>query len=1262
MVLKLYWSMEEIPPHIKAKALEQARNAWADIWNYDSKVLYAVDWEELNDDPKTKRVLWVTDEITGSWVNELLVWPRPWTITPWSSKVWDILSWTWIKASWRVERVVWHKFDTNSENTWETLKPLIHDRMTQIVVPDMLKVWDMFTTWEIWKLKHIDIASDWIDAIHKFNKERWVWLNNGQIEYLYVLFSNLQRNPTDAELFAFAQGNSEHCHHWTFNGLHIINWVRRDRSLFSDIKDTHKANPNNTLSAYKDNAAALKWDEWVVPFVWSDWKYDFKNVPLAITLKAETHNHPTGISPNPWAATWAWWEIRDEWAVWRWSTPNVWTSWFFVSRLDNNLRRQQSWRVSAKEIMTEWPIWAASFNNEFGRPAISWDFRVFEQLVWWTYWWYHKPIMLAWWKWNVSPNQIEKKQMPAWTLIIQLWWPWMNIWLGWWSWSSLSAWQWNVELDFASVQRANPEMQRRCQEVINVCTRLWENPILAIHDVWAWWIWNATQEFIHDSWIWWKVDLRKIPVADPSLSPLETWSNESQERYVVWINPNDLEKFREICERENAPFAVIWELVEWRQFTVYDSENNWEKVIDLDIWAMLDHNVPLELVDNTIKIDWWELDFSKMNLWDSIREVISHPTVWNKSFLVTIWDRTVWWMTIQNQMVWPWQTPVSNVWVTLHWLEWKSWEVITTWERTPLAIVNPWASCRMAIWESITNLMSAYITDFKSIAWSWNWMNDKWTPGQLAALHEWVEALRDICIALWISIPVWKDSLSMKTKWPDWEIVSPLSLITTFYASTPDAYKTLTPEFKAIENSEIMLIDLWAWKNRMWWSMLAQVWNQFWNEVPDVDNPEILLNFMKAMMELHEKWLLLAYHDRSDGWLFATISEMSFASHLWVNLSLDNLTNSDDKENILKALFSEELWAVIQLKVENKAEIMQIFEKYWLWDIVHAVWTPNLDRSEQNVKVSFTWKILIDEKRVDLQKAWSLTSHNIQRERENPKTADQEFARIDNEQEPPMPKILTFDVKNHNAWSIIEEYENEWKQKPKVAVLRTQWTNWHIEMARYFSRAWFEVYDVHTNDLISWKHKLSDFKVISIAWGFSYWDALWSWVWFASVIKENESVREQFKNYEWYLMWVCNWCQTIGEIWDILPWGEKFPKFKRNTSTQFEARLSPVRIKENNDSIFLKWMWWSILPIISAHWEWRVEGWDLVSNLNYTDHNWNPTDAYPHNPNGSKDWATWYESWKVFFMMWHPEREPEADSAWLQIPLNLREQIENEWF
>jgi len=1256
--IKLFATDEEIAPSDIAKKERAAKQAGIDIWNYSTDVLYAISNEEISKNTKAQRVLGIREVDSNEIWQQLLVWPRWGTITPWSSKVGDILRNVGVEWTGRVEKVIWNKYDSDSENASEKLADIWHDPMMQIVVPDFDQVEKMFEMWETGKMEYVNIQGGGRAALEEFNNEKWCGLSVEYIDYLMQKFNEYGRNPTDVEIFAFSQANSEHCYHGTFNGNHIIDWIKQDTTLFQRIKATHAAHPNRTKGAYKDNAAAFLGAEWVIPIVDANWKYSFTKVELDNTLKAETHNHPTGISPFPGAATWAGWEIRDDGAVGRWSIPNTGTSGYFVSNIDGNSDIElPEGRASAHDIITNGPLGAAAFNNEFGRPSLGGIFRQFDQNIGGHYFGYHKPIMLAGGKWNVQPSQIDRLPMPAGTLVIQIGGPNFNIGLWGGSASSTVAWGQSADLDFASVQRENPEMQRRCQEVISVCSKMEENnPTLGIHDVGAGGIWNAIQEFVHDTGKGAKLNLSNFKSADPSLSPMAKWSNESQERYIAMVSPDNIERFKAICERENVPYYIGWELTESTQFILENSDTN-ETLIDMDINDILWNPVPLELTDETVNIDGWDLNFDAMKLTDSIKSVISDPTVWNKSFLVTIWDRTVRWMTVQDQMVGPWQVPLANACVTTHGLESTIGEVITQWERTPLAVVNPAAASRMAIGESMTNLMSVYISDFQSIAGSWNWMADKKTRGQLSALHQWVEALEKLCISLGISIPVWKDSLSMKAAGPNGEVVAPVSLVTTFTAENSDISKILTPELQAVEDSELLLVDLGEGKNRMWGSILAQSHGQFWNETPDVDNPELLLGFMKAMRELHEKWLLLAYHDRSDGGLFATISEMSFASHLWVDIDLNSLMQNASREEKLRTLFNEELGAVMQCKKSDKKEILEILSKYGLASNAHNIGCVNLE--QQRVSAQYRWAELFNEKRVDLQKAWSETSYKIQRGRDNPDTADQEFARIDDENELPMPNITAFDIDDHNAHEIIAHYEANNLPKPKVAVLRTQWINGQEEMARYFSRAWFDAYDITVSDIASGKQTLSGFGGIAVAGWFSYGDALGAGRWFAASILENEIVRKQCEEFKGFWLWVCNGCQTISQLWDILEGGENFPEFKQNTSTQFEARLSPVKISEPKDSIFLKWMNGSIVPVISSHGEWRVEGWNMISNLNYTDHNGNPTDQYPHNPNGSEAGATGFEHGKTFFMMGHPEREYDPKSPWLQVPLNLREWVEN---
>ncbi len=1254
--------LETIPSHVQEKNLHAAKDRGLDIGNYTASVLYGVTGE-LRNDKDAQRVLRVED-VKILWNStQSFVWQREWTMTSWGSKVRDVLDATGVQSKGRVERIIHHSFDSDDTEVYSKIWNIWHDRMTEQSVQKAESVAQLFNMWEKTALAFIDI-SKWKEIMQNWSKEVGANLTPDQMDFLYGLFTEKWRNPTDMELFAYAQANSEHCFHGTFNGTHLIDWKLQDKTLFQRIKNTHAHNPNRTLSAYYDNACAVSWSEEIV-YIESD-----SGVMIPVSkdivdlLKVESHNHPSYNEPEQWSATWTGWDLRDLEAVENGSKATAVGMSFFTSHTDGNILPVPNEYASARKIMLDGPIWWASYANEFGVPAIYGDARVLDQKVWGVHWGYNKPIVLAWWtgislrEWKKFQKWIRKEILEVWTQIIQLGWSGMKIGIGGWSGSSVEWWAQDANLDFNSVQRWNAEMQRRCSMVIEKCMKMGENnPLIAVHDVWAGWDGNAIQEFVKDSGKWATIDLSKIPISDLSMSPLEIWSNESQERFILGIHPDKTHIFKRTCEIENAPFSIVGEIEEGTQFTVVD-KTTWEIVMDMDMEELLWENVPVQLEDKTVQIDGWELDINSMDLSESMRNILAHPTVADKSVYITIWDRTVQWKTVQDQMVWPWQIPVSNVGVTLLWMEGKTGKAITTWERTPLAIINPAASVRMGIGESITNLFSASIEDFDSMVISGNWMAARSHPGQLAALDTWVKAAEKLCIALGISIPVGKDSLSLKSQSESWEhVVSPLSFVATVHAQTLDAYKTLTPELQRVEESELFLIDLWEGKNRMGWSMLAQISDQFWNETPDVDNPEMLLWFMKVMRELHEKWILLAYHDRSDGWLFTTLSEMSFASHLWLDIDIND-TSWSAKVDFMRSLFSEELWVVIQVENSKIPILRSILEKHGLIQILSKIGKPNLE--EQKVKIFHEWNLKISERRIDLQRIWSEDGYKKRCDRENPDTAKQDFDRILEENELPMPTKLTFDVSEHSVHELMKEYDNTTKQRPKVALLRAQWTNGQDEMIRYFTRCWFDVVNVHINQLKSWEYNLKDFTGFAVPGGFSFGDVLGAGSAFARMIEENEEIKQQLQEFKWFKFGVCNGCQVLSQIWDIIGNGQEFPRFERNDSAMFEARLSPVVIEENPESIFLKWMGGSIIPVKSSHAEGKSIWGNLSSSIKYSDHSGAPTDVYPHNPNGSQGWATGYEVGNTFFMMWHPEREPDPKSPWLQIPLNMRLWVEQQ--
>lgn len=1246
----------ELPDYIKKQNLEKAKDKGLDIWNYDAAVLYAVIWD-LQNDEKAKRVLKGQEIDTESDLLASFTWPRSGTITQWSNMVGDILDSTWVQAPGRVEKIVWHTFDSNTENPHRLLWDTWYDKMTQMSVKRSTEIQKMFHVGEKWKLKYEDIIGKWKQYLEWYNKEYGLAMYQWYVDYLYKLFTvNYKRNPTDAELFAFAFANSEHCDHWVFNWYHIIDWLKKDRSLFDFIKDTNRNNPGKTLVAYKDDAAAYEWKIGMHTFTSADGLVHFTYDPIYNTLKVESHNHPTKIYALEWMATWIGWLLRDLAAIGRWWTPNATSTTLIVSDLIENHKRMGYGKESALDIMAEWPIGAANYSNEFWVPNITWNFSVIDIVVDGQHWWYDKPTAIVWGKWNVYPENIESREVPVGARILYIWGSNYDIWFGWGSASSMTGEESTWKLDFASVQRGSPIMQSKAKDLINALTvKKWENPILKIGDVWASGWTNTTQELLHDVWRWGKIDFSKIPVADSSMSPAQICSNESQERYICFVLEEDVPEIMSIAKRFNTPVYDTWETTESTQYIVHDPETG-EDIIDMDINDMLGHNVELTLEDNTRKVDGGILDLKVMSLWESVQKVISHWSVWNKDFLVTIWDRSVWWRVVQDQMVWGWQTPLSNVWVTLHGLEGQYWELITQANRAALAIVDSEAASRMSVTTAILKSLSAYVEDLDSISCSGNWMYSKNAAGQLASLYKWVESLRDALDVIKFDISVWKDSWSME----EGKVLSPVTLVTTIYADVEDVKKILTPDFKNVKDSEIFLIDFWEWKNRLGWSILAQSYEQFGNEIPDVDNLEYIRSFMEAMKELHKKWLLLAYHKKSHGWLLWAISEMSFASHIGVDIDIDWLIDQDSDENRLRALFNEEQWVIFQFESSKKSEILQILKKYNLEHLGKDIWKLNFD--EQNISFSSNGQTIIDERRVDMQKAWSQTSLLVKshRKNNNPKTTREEFDRLDDEFEPPMKNVLTFDIADHPALDIIADYETNNKPKPKMAILSTEWTNSQEEMKRYFKRAWFDVYDVHLNDLKDKRHNISDFSAVAIAGWFSHGDTLWAGVWFAQTILETPHLREQFSNYKGKLLGTCNGLQVITQLAEILEWWDQFPEMVRNESRNFEARKVMVKITENPDAIFFKWMNWSILSQINSHWEWRAKGGNINYNIHYVDHKWEKTESYPHNPNGSPNGATWFEIWNIAGMMGHPEREHEENSPWLQIAYNMRVAIENE--
>ena len=1047
-------------------------------------------------------------------------------------------------------------------------------------------------------------------------------MSEDEIDYLYDSFNELKRNPTDVELMMFAQANSEHCRHKIFNASWFIDGNKQSKSLFEMIRNTHQQHPGHVLSAYHDNSAVIKgFDSSIfVPDI-NTHEYHSIKEQTAILMKVETHNHPTAISPFPGAATGSGGEIRDEGATGRGSKPKAGLTGFSVS----NLRipdATQAWETeygtpsrmaTALQIMLEAPIGASRFNNEFGRPAICGYFRSFEMEVDGQRRGYHKPIMLAGGVGNMRPSHIEKQKIPPKSLIIVLGGPAMLIGLGGGAASSMAAGHSHEDLDFASVQRGNPEMQRRCQEVIDVCSRLGnENPIISIHDVGAGGLSNALPELVHDSDCGGNFKLKAIPVADPSLSPMELWCNEAQERYVLGISPENLELFKAICERERCPYAIVGESTEEQQLLL-------DTAIDMPL-SVLFGKAPKMCREFSAKPNltgFKNLSGLISDIGEAALRILKLPTVANKSFLITIGDRTVGGLVVRDQMVGPWQIPVADCGVTATTYGSITGEAMAIGERSPLALLNAPASGRMAIGEAITNIAAANIEELSDIVLSANWMAACGSNDEDAALFETVKAVgMELCPELGINIPVGKDSLSMQAAWEDKSVISPLSLIISAFARVTDIRRSLTPELQA-GDTVLLLIDLGRGKNRLGGSALAQVYNQIGDQSPDLDKPKDLKDFFKLIQSLNQQGKILAYHDRSDGGVFVTLCEMAFAGHIGLDITLDNHDT----------LFNEELGAVIQIKASELSYIQaQIAQNTDLSNHCHVIAKPN-NSDQINISQQFT------ESRQTLQRAWSETSYHMQKLRDNPKCAQQEY-----------DKILEVD----SGLSVDCNFKFQaptGTSRPRIAILREQGVNGHLEMAAAFDKAGFTCIDVHTNDIINGTQSLKDFQGLAACGGFSYGDVLGAGGGWAKSIRFNPRAYDEFSEFfhrqDTFALGVCNGCQMMAQLSDLIPGAENWPTFTINESEQFEARLTMVEIPDS-PSIFLNQMSGSKLPIVISHGEGKAQFNNKIDNiaLQYIDNKGQVTENYPANPNGSPSGITGVTTpdGRFTIMMPHPER------------------------
>ena len=1181
-----------------------------------------------------------------------VVAPRPGTISPWSSKATDIAHICGLSEIKRIERAVAYYVDFNggvTEEVSKKVKAKIHDRMTQKVFQAFHQLDVLFLHEEPKKLVEVPILTEGRLALERADKEMGLALASAEIDYLVESFTALKRNPTDVELYMFAEMNSEHCRHKVFGAAWTIDGEQKDLSLFQMIKNTYKMHSTNILSAYKDNAAVMNGAAKAGRY-YADPKtnkYGWHEEPIPILMKVETHNHPTAISPFPGAATGSGGEIRDEGATGRGSKPKAGLTGYSVSNLKIP-GYEQPWEkdfgnparlASPLDIMIEGPLGGAAFNNEFGRPNILGYFRTFEEEVPSTKGkevrGYHKPIMLAGGLGNIKEEFISKGHINPGDALIALGGPAMLIGLGGGAASSVTSGSGNEDLDFASVQRGNPEMQRRCQEVIDRCWALEkENPISFIHDVGAGGLSNAFPELVNDGGLGGKFELRKVPNDEPGMSPYEIWSNESQERYVIAVPQDKLQVFDAICKRERCPYSVVGTAVEQKQLTLTDSHFN-NTPVDMPLNVLLgkpprmirDNHSAKRPLSATPTLD-------KQTVGDVAKRVLANPSVADKTFLITIGDRSVTGMIARDQMVGPWQVPVADVAVTTATLDSNEGEAMSIGERAPVALIYTAASARMAVAEALTNMAAASIDDMGRINLSANWMASPNYEGDGADLYEAVQSIgMELCPELGITIPVGKDSMSMSTVWEDEKgkhnVTAPISVVISAFAPVADARITLTPVLQK-KASRLLLVDLARGKNRMGASIAAQVFCELGNTAPDVDNAKELRTFFETVQKLNKAQKILAYHDKSDGGLFVTALEMAFAGHTGVTLDVSAL-----KGSLIEILFNEELGAVLQVADENVSAVKDAFAAAGLGDCVTDVGTLN-DSYEFIVG---DYKAGISE----LRSIWSDTTRRIAALRDNPECAESEYQLKLEQDDPGISPKVTFDV------SVKKDYES----RPKMAILREQGVNGEVEMAAAFDRAGFESIDVHMTDILSGKISLKDFQGLVACGGFSYGDVLGAGEGWAKSILFHAKARQEFEEFfrreNTFTLGVCNGCQMVSNLKDLIPGAEHWPRFVQNLSERFEARFSSLKIEET-PSVLLKGMAGSVLPIAVAHGEGRAEfasreaaeaclKTGLVS-LRYVDGKHQYTERYPLNPNGSPFGITGLTSkdGRALIMMPHPER------------------------
>jgi phosphoribosylformylglycinamidine synthase len=1221
----------------------------------------------------------------------ILVAPRPGTISPWSSKATDIAHNCGLKNVVRLERGIAYYIEAPvplSQQQLSAVGELLSDRMVESVFEELSQASALFSHDLPKPLSLVDVVSGGQTALKTANVSLGLALADDEIDYLVANFIDLQRNPSDAELMMFAQANSEHCRHKIFNASWTVDGVDQQYSLFDMIRNTNSVNGDNVLSAYSDNAAVVVGTSggrfYPDPVTRN---YGYSHEPVHLLMKVETHNHPTAIAPYAGAGTGSGGEIRDEGAVGRGSKPKVGLVGFTVSNLQIP-GFVQPWEqdygkpdriVSALDIMIEGPVGGAAFNNEFGRPNICGYFRTFEVDFAGERRGYHKPIMIAGGYGNIREDHVEKPEFEPGAQLIVLGGPAMLIGLGGGAASSMTTGTSSADLDFASVQRQNPEIERRCQEVIDSCWQLGDvNPIAFIHDVGAGGLSNALPELVKDGGTGGRFDLRSVPNAELGMSPVEIWCNEAQERYVLAIMPDDLERFTAICERERCPYAVVGEATEQKNITVID-EHFGNNPVDLPMSVLFGKTPKMHRHATRQEMQYDEFSTQGIDLAEAVFRVLRHPTVASKGFLITIGDRSVSGMVARDQMVGPWQVPVADCAVTTVTYDSNAGEAMAMGERTPLALVNGPASGRMAIGEALTNISAARIGSIKDVKLSANWMCAAGSPGEDEKLYRTVEAVgMDLCPKLGITIPVGKDSMSMRTAWQsdgqDKSVTSPLSLIITAFSPVLDVRKTLTPQLRTdCGDTALLLIDVNKGAERLGGSILAQVYSEFGCSIPDVDDSNALLGFFNAMQSSIEDDDILAYHDRSDGGLLATLAEMSFAGHIGITVDINSGIDRS-KSTAFSALFNEELGAVIQVRADRVSAIVNRFSHAGA-SIIELGGLNSTD----TVDINYHGESIFHDSRANLQSAWSETSFQVASLRDNADCVRQEFERLQVADQG-LSANLTFDPSDDISAPYIAT-----GVKPKVAIVREQGVNSHLEMGAAFDHAGFTAVDVHMSDLLAGRAVLSDYAGMVACGGFSYGDVLGAGEGWAKTVLFNNQLRDQFEGFfqreDTFSLGVCNGCQMLSNLKSLIPGADLWPRFVRNLSEQFEARFSLVRIEQSN-SIMLSGMHGSVMPIAVSHGEGRAEfsSSNELAMLNssnqvtlrFLENNLQVASLYPANPNGSPEGISGVTSadGRVTLMMPHPERvfrtvlnswHPQdwgEDSGWMRIFRNARQFVD----